>query len=118
MLRKANRRIAVVAAAVVVVASFGVLVPSAFAATVTQIAPFSNSVTSAGSASFTDQLLTSGVAPVTFLKTGGSASILVVARRCDLNDRHIGGGYLLDKRYRCRCIAWHRNFHLCPHRHY
>ena len=78
MLRKANRRMAVGAGLALVAASLVVLVPSAYAA-FGQIAPTTGSVSTAASAGFHDQLMTSGGSGgVTFSVQASSPPGLIV----------------------------------------
>ncbi|HUY67405.1 MAG TPA: hypothetical protein VMV06_11345, partial [Acidimicrobiales bacterium] len=77
MLRKANRRMAVGAALALVAASLVVLVPSAYAATITAT-PTSDSIATSATSGFTRQLVTSGnTNTVTFTQSTGAPQLTV-----------------------------------------
>ena len=77
MLRKANRRIAVGAVLALVAASLVVLVPPAYAATITAT-PASDTIATSATSSWTRQLVPSGnTNPVTFTPVTGPPQLLV-----------------------------------------
>ena len=78
MRHRVNRLIAIGAASVAAVATFAVFVPSAYAATITQVPPTTGTATPATSAAFTSQLAVTGnVGSVTYTQTLGSPQVSV-----------------------------------------
>ena len=78
MLRKVNRRVAVLAAGAGLVASFAAFIPAAYAAGLIQTSPTSGTVTTALSAGKTEQLAVSGsVGAVTYTQLAGSPNLTV-----------------------------------------